>query len=555
MNPIKILAASAVLFLAFAGMRGADLVILHTNDTHSAIDPDTKGRGGVLQRKAIIDSVRAKEKNVLLLDAGDAVQGTLFFKFFKGDVEYPLLDMAGYDAVIVGNHEFDNGMDELASHYGKLKVKKLSANYDFSDTPLKGMFAPYLVKKYGKHKVGIIGLNIDPTSLISKDNYNGLVFKDVVETANRTAEFLKNKEKCDLIVALTHIGANRDNAKENDYDLAAQSKDIDVIIGGHSHTLIPAGNADPSHPSMVTNAAGRPVLVVQTGKNGHYLGYIKVDLEELAELRGEDADEWRDDFDEVYRQEYIPVTDRFDASVLDARMAAHIAPFREKLRETTGRTVAMSAGEMSSSARTGAYVNWVADFAKWYGDLKADSLAAAGVNLRTAPDSLNLSKSETSLHQGVDFAMMNVGGIRQDMRGGVVTEGDVLSTFPFANRVVLLRIKGADFIEAMKIAAAKGGEAISDELRVLTDGNGNLLEVLLDNEPMNPEHYYLMATIDYLAGGNDDFIPLAKGEEVWRDVPEMSAAMLRYLRRLTELGLPVYGDPRSRFIKKVQIRL
>ncbi|MDE6803705.1 MAG: metallophosphoesterase, partial [Muribaculaceae bacterium] len=170
------------------------LVILHTNDTHSNIESDVNGVGGVLQRKAVIDSVRAAEKNVILIDAGDMVQGTLYFKFWRGEVEYPLFNMMDYDIRILGNHEFDNGLDELARHYaGIKKADRLSANYDFSGTPLAGMFKPYVIKKVNGKKIGFIGLNVDPASLIADYNTGAMRFSDVIETANRLAAELKHK--------------------------------------------------------------------------------------------------------------------------------------------------------------------------------------------------------------------------------------------------------------------------------------------------------------------------------------------------------------------------
>lgn len=511
---------------ALATARAEDLVILHTNDTHSLIDPDEKGEGGALQRKAIIDSVRNAEKNVILVDAGDAVQGTLYFKFFKGDVEYPLMNMMGYDVQILGNHEFDNGLDELEKYYKSIKAERLSANYDFSDTPMKGLMKPYTIKKIGGKKIGFIGINIDPASLISNHNYTGMKFSDPIEAANSTAAMLRKEKKCDLVVALTHIGAQKENDKPTDYEIAAASRDIDLIIGGHSHTLIKPDNGTPGYPSITKNADGRPVMIAQTGRYGKYLGYIKINLDNLGKETPAD-----------FKQRLIHVSDRFPASALDRKMNAFIEPYRHMIDSVNHRVIGRTDYFMDSNDRKGAYVNWSADFAKWYGDLKADSLRALN------PD-----------FPKVDFGMMNVGGIRHDMKKGDVTEGEILSTFPFSNRMVLLRIKGSDFIEAMETAAAKGGESISDEVRVLTDRHGCVRSVLIDGHPIDPDAYYTMSTIDYLAWGNDDFVSLANGEIIWSDGPEMAAPMMRYITEQTALGLPLNGDPRPRFIEAVDIR-
>lgn len=516
----KLSALLALIIFTGAFGYAESLVILHTNDTHSMIDPAPDGFGGVLQRKAIIDSVRKAEKNVLLLDAGDAVQGTLYFKFFKGDVEIPLMNMMGYDVQILGNHEFDNGLKELQRMYAKVKASRLSANYDFSGTPLEGMFEPYFIKKIGKRNIGIIGLNLDPSSIVAADNYEGMGFRNVIPQANSLAEYLKKKKGCDLVVALTHIGAVKENEKEIDYDLARNSKDIDIIIGGHSHTVIQPGSSSGETPAIVENADGRPVLVCQTGRYGKNLGYIKINLDNLQNRTPAD-----------YENRLIPVTDRFPEEMLDKKMIEFIAPYKEKLIAIDNHVIGWAPNKMDSNDRTGSYVNWAADFAKWYGDLKSDSLRKEGIVI---PE--------------IDFAMMNVGGIRHNMPAGGVTEGQILATFPFSNHVVIEKIKGKDFIEAMKVAASKGGESISNEVRVIMDENGGFEKVLINGEEMDPAQDYLFATIDYLAWGNDDFRSLANGEIIWRDDVETSASIMRYIKYLTDRGLPIEGDTRPRFI-------
>ena len=177
----KILSAAgaSMLIAAFSAalpLWAEDLVILHTNDTHSNIDTGANGAGGILPRKAIIDSVRKAEKNVLLVDAGDMVQGTLYFKFFKGDVEYPIFNMMKYDIRILGNHEFDNGLDQMARYWKDVKADRLSANYDFTGTAAQGLFKPYTIKKIGGKKIGFLGINVDPESLISAENYRGMKY-------------------------------------------------------------------------------------------------------------------------------------------------------------------------------------------------------------------------------------------------------------------------------------------------------------------------------------------------------------------------------------------
>ena len=516
---------AAAIAIALPVMATAEnLVILHTNDTHSLIDPDKDGRGGVLQRKAIIDSVRKAEKNVILVDAGDMVQGTLYFKYFKGDVEYPLMNMLGYDIRILGNHEFDNGMKDLAKYYKDVKADRLSANYDFSGTELQGMFDPYVIKKVGGKKIGFIGINVDPESLISKENIEGVKFKDVIKTANETAAYLKNRKKCDLVVVVSHIGVVKENDKATDYDLARASRDIDVIIGGHSHTVIEPDNKG-KYPSIVENAAGRPVLIAQTGKYGKKLGYIKIDLDALKSLTPD-----------RYDYELIDVTDRFPEDKLDPRIRAFIAPYKHVVDSVNNRVIGRSLYDLNSDDRNGGYANWAADYARWFGQLVLDSINGRdGMPLR------------------LDLGVMNVGGIRQNMPKGDVTEGEMLATFPFANRMVITAVKGADIIDALKVAAKKGGEGISGNVRVVVDNDNNLKRVVIDGREMDPEKIYNVATIDYVAAGNDDLAGFGRGKLLWRDNVEMAVPMLRYVNHLTRLGLPIAPDMNGRFQKEVII--
>lgn len=494
-----------------------NLVILHTNDTHSMIDPDRDGMGGVVQRKAIIDSVRRAEKNVILVDAGDAVQGTLYFNFFKGDVEYPVMNMLGYDIRTLGNHEFDNGIEDLARRIKDSKATRLSANYEMKGTPLQGLFEPYVIKKVGGKKVGFMALNVDPESLISSTNIPGVKFKSAVETANATAAYLKNKKKCDLVVVVSHLGVAKENAKEIDYDIARASKDIDIIIGGHSHTVIKPGQTG-KYPSVVENANGRPVLIAQTGRYGKYLGYIKIDLDGLKKL------------DRQFDYQLIPVTDRFPADKLDKKLQAFIAPYKEKVDSINNRVIAYSLYDLKAE-RTGGYANWAGDFAKIYAGRMIDSLRRSGTDIAD-----------------LDFAIMNVGGIRQPMRQGAVTEGQMLATFPFSNHLVIAKAKGKDIIEALRVAARKGGEAVSNDLRILTDADRNLQRVLLNGVEMDPEKEYTYATIDYLFWGNDDLKSLANSQLVWRDNVIVGSPIMQFVEECGALGLPIAPDQSPRFL-------
>lgn len=521
----SILTKAAVPMLGLAALcfpaSAEKLVILHTNDTHSTIEPNKDGTGGVLQMKAVVDSVRNAEKNVIFVNAGDIVQGTLYFKYFRGDVEYPVANMLGYDIHILGNHEFDNGMKDLAERYKTLKGARLSANYDFTGTEMEGVMQPYVIKKAGGKKIGFFGINIDPSSLIAEKCID-VNFKEIIPVANEMAAFLKNDKKCDLVVAVTHIGYVKANEKTTDVELAKASKDIDIIIGGHSHTLV-----DPAHPekypSLINNADGRPVRVVQTGKYARNVGKLTIDLDNLKGIDGSKVE-----------YELLPVTDRFPAEKYDQKIVEFLKPYKHSVDSVNNHVIAQSVYDMRSGM--GGMANMTADFGYWYGNHKADSLRNAGVDI-----------------PGVDFSVMNVGGIRHNMPAGDITEGQILSTYPFSNRFEIVSLKGADIIEAMRVAARKGGEAISNNMRVVTDGEGNLIRVVIDNEEMDPEKTYYMGTLDYVAEGNDDMVSFANHKKIWIDDVETSVPILQWFRHQQALGLPIAPPQDYRFVKSTQI--
>ena len=248
----------------------SSVVILHSNDTHSRIEPmpatDKKypNQGGLLNRKAIIDSIRMQYP-VLLVDAGDFVQGTPYFTLFGGDVETAGLNMLGYEVGTIGNHEFDNGLLALDSILSKLNYPIVCANYDFSktNTKLSKRVKPYVIIKKNGLKIGVIGVGVDPDGLIAKDKYEGMTYTPPMEIANKYAK--KLRKQCDVVVLLSHIGIN------DDLDIAQQSEDIDLIIGGHSHTYL-------SEPKVVKNKKDKDVIVTQAGKNGEFLGKVKIDF-------------------------------------------------------------------------------------------------------------------------------------------------------------------------------------------------------------------------------------------------------------------------------------
>jgi len=261
------------LFALCGYSRDKKLVILHTNDTHSHIEalriPEADGFGGVIERAAFIDSVRKADgrRNVLLLDAGDIGQGTSYFQMFNGDIEVDLVNAMKYDVMCLGNHEFDNGTDELARRLGNLKAKAVCANYDFSESSLAACVKPYVIVRRAGLKIGIIGLLEDLSSLVAKGNNAGIQYLDPAEQMNKYADFLKNDKKCDIVICLTHVGFT--NGETSDLQLAAVSCNVDIFVGGHSHTFL-------DEPAYVKNTEGKDVLVVTDGCWGLNVGKIDV---------------------------------------------------------------------------------------------------------------------------------------------------------------------------------------------------------------------------------------------------------------------------------------
>lgn len=250
------------------------IVILHSNDTHSRIEPlpatDKKypNTAGVIARKAFIDEVRKNNKDVLLFDAGDFVQGTPYFNLFHGRVEAQAMDLMKYDAGTLGNHEFDYGLDTLKMIIEKLDFPIVNCNYDFSTTVLKNVVKPYIILKRFGLKVGVVGVGADPEGLIQQDKYEGMVFKPIESNVNYYAKILKEKEKCDMVICLSHVGYTKD------ISLAENSRNVDLIIGGHSHTYM-------EQPDMRKNLDGKDVMIFQTGKNGSFIGRIDVELDKV----------------------------------------------------------------------------------------------------------------------------------------------------------------------------------------------------------------------------------------------------------------------------------
>lgn len=274
-------ASSALLGLGGLSLSSFDqpevkkITILHTNDVHSHIDPfpadhpKNPNMGGVARRAALVEKIRKEEKNVLLLDAGDIFQGTPYFNYYGGELEFKLMSMLQYDLATMGNHDFDNGIDGFYAQLPHAKFDFVSANYDFKNTILDNIVKPYKILHRDGIKIGIFGLGVELQGLVDKKLYKETVYNNPVEIAADMTRILKQNEKCDLIICLSHLGFKYQNDPEKicDVRLAKQTKDIDLIIGGHTHTFL-------DKPVIETNAEGKEVLINQVGCYGINLGRI-----------------------------------------------------------------------------------------------------------------------------------------------------------------------------------------------------------------------------------------------------------------------------------------
>lgn len=252
-----------------------NLVILHTNDMHSHIepfadnDPKYPGKGGIAKRAKLIRQIKNEGHEVLLFDCGDIFQGTPYFNYYLGELEIKLMNEMKYDAATIGNHDFDGGLDNLVEKMGQASFTFINCNYDFAGTALKDRVVPYKIFKKADLTIGVLGVGIKLEGLVDKKLFGGVVYLDPVEHANKVAAELKKEKKCDLVICLSHLGYEYKGEQVSDVSLAKQSSDIDIILGGHTHTFLNEG-------AKVDNKIGKKVIVSQAGWAGLILGRINV---------------------------------------------------------------------------------------------------------------------------------------------------------------------------------------------------------------------------------------------------------------------------------------
>ncbi len=471
-------------------LKAEKLVVLHTNDTHSQIVPNDKNEGGAGRRAVLFDSVRAAEKHVIAVDAGDAVQGTLYFNLYGGEVEQKVMNYLDYDLRILGNHEFDNGIDSLAAVLRSAKSQFISTNYDLSQTPLAAKFDRYAIREVGGRRIGFIGINLDPNGMIADGNYDGLNYSNAADAANASAWWLKNVERCDLVVAITHIGCYP-STSPGDYQLGKLSDNIDIIIGGHSHDLLNPASPRENYPARVANRSGKDVLICQAGKAGRAVGMIKIDLESMA-----------------VENSILTVDKRLDDRV-PAAFNEIIAPYSGGIDSIMRVPVGRSKIEMAQDSPE--LLNWATDVVYAIGSTMAE---------------------------GVDFAILNKGGIRRGLPKGTFTEGEIMTMLPFTNFMQVIDIKGTDLLQAFEVMARAGGNGVSKGVKIVYDrgtketlyADAKIVSASINGEPFDTEKTYRVATIDYVANGGDYMSSLKNHTLVAVSTVKLYDEVLNYLR-------------------------
>lgn len=490
-----------------------NLTILHTNDTHSRIEEVNKYDatcsatesaeqqcfGGMARLKAAIDAERAKADNVLVLDAGDQFQGSLFFTTYKGTDNAEFMNAIGYDAMALGNHEFDLGQDRLAPFLNDIRIPVLSANIESAPTsPIHGKFAPYLIKTVGGEKIGIIGLTTPDTVAIARPGKD-LRFLDAKETLQRTIPELK-QQGVTKIIALTHLGYDVDQ------QLAAALNDLDAIVGGHSHTLL-GDNARASgpYPTLVKNPSGKMVPVVTAYAYTQYLGRLVLNFDDDGNLKTASGS---------------PL--RLDASIKpDEQLAQRIAEMAKPIEELKTRRVAETTKLIDGSA----------------------------VSCRTQRcpmgDLVTNAMLDRVSDQGITAALINGGALRASIKAGEVTMGDVLVVLPFQNTVATFQIKGSDLRAALEngvsqIEKGAGRYPQVSGIKFTTDiakpagqriGTVEIQDADKNWQSLDDTKLYGIAATDYLRTGGDGYTMIAeKAEKAYDYGPALDQVVAEYLQ-------------------------
>ncbi len=485
-----------------------ELVILHTNDHHGAILP-ANGVGGLAERATFVREIRAAGGNVLLLDAGDINTGTALSNAFKAEIDIKAYNLMGYDAVTLGNHEFDRDMATLDRQMRLATFPWISANIRKAGG--KPLAAPYVVKDFEGFRVGVFGITTRRTVGIASPD-KGLVFLDEIDTARETVAALREVEKCDIVIALVHMGlAAEAEGHASSLDLARAVRGVDLVVDGHSHSFL-------EEPVMVE---GTPV--VSAAEWGKYVGRGIMEISDGKKV----SFSWKP----------VRINDKENMTYApDPAVAALIAPYREKADASLKEVVAHARerfefGDRLSRKKEIALGNMVNDATVWY--------------------------VGNALRKKVDFAFTNGGNIRAELPAGPVTREQIATVLPFDNWMYLTTMKGADVIRLFRYIAsiprgAGGWAQVSAAARYTidytgADGKGVLKDLTINGKSVDPEALYTFATNDYLMAGGDGYTVLADNVSSWntsttlRDIVIAYAAETKTLVPATDGRITVLG--------------
>jgi 5'-nucleotidase len=447
------------------------LTIIHTNDAHSHLTADYKGRYGAAKIAYMADQVRSAYDNVLFLDAGDYTMGTVFFTVFEGAADRDVMNMMDYDAMTLGNHEFDKGNAGMLKFLNGLETPVVNANVDFSEYPeVDGYIQPYLIRRMDGRSVGIIGATLPETPTISSPAEK-VVFRDVVRAVQPVVDELEARG-IDIIILLSH------NGFMNDQEIAAELDGVDVIVGGHSHTEL----LGTDYPNVVQSVSDDPVIIVQAAEYNKYLGNLTV----------------------LFDEEGIPVSwwgapVKMTASIpSDPEVQAYIADKNEELAPFTGKVLGSVKTELVRSRTEESNI----------GNLIADAMLDAVKD------------------QGVQIALTNAGGIRADVGTGEITMQGLMEVLPFGNLVATFEIKGSDLWQVFEHGVSQYEEGAGRFLQMAgvkivwdpsapafdyaTQSGGRVTKVSVSDsmggwKPLDDNAIYKVAANNYIRGGGDDF--------------------------------------------------
>lgn len=494
---------------------GPEINIIHTNDTHSQIDGiymDEQPVGGVVERASFLELMRQHDPQLIYLDAGDMVQGSPYFNIWNGMIEMKAMNLQGLICSTFGNHEFDNGIDFLKDMLDYACFPIINCNYDVKGTPLEPYTRTSMVIERKGVRIGITGVTCDPNNLIFNRNWEGIKYINPVIAANTEAAKLRD-EGCDVVILLSHVGYYPNDTTGDRY-IASKSVGIDMIIGGHTHTNIENGE-------IVNNAEGKPVMITQTGAKASPIGFVNIKMQKNGRHKdGTDAFKVK----EINCKKLHP--DLFDLRTYGRVMSDFISPYRDSLEQKMSTVLGRCAHDLPRFRPESPLGNFTSDVLRAVGSLHYD--------------------------HPMDIGVMNVGGLRNDLYAGDVKLGDIYRVFPFENTLAILELKGAQIEELVHQVEGKRLEAFSGisctlkiDHGVKADGESyekiTASNIKVGGEPIDPERIYYLATIDYLAEGNDGMLAMTKAVKYTNTGILLRNLMVDYIMEQNAQGKTIDG--------------